>query len=369
MVVKDGRFGPYVTDGETNACLRKGDTVENVTIERAAELLQIRREAGPAKKARKGAKKAPAKKTRQEGHEEGRRRRRRRRRRRPRRPPRPRPSSARRRHAAGPNVDPMAEQRQVPLPGLEDPAADAPTEPAPVVGDGRQARLPRAHVRQLAVLPPVARAGAQLHRRLARASSPSPRWPRASAARLAGGRRRRGDVGPHRPRASSSAPRRASFADRFDRKKLMVGCNVGRARRARRAALRRHRVRPGVRVAAARVLHAAVDAGQGGVGPEPRAARPPHHRQLAVARRGLRHLAARRRPLLGAGVGVEGASARSTRSTRSGPTRRRSPSTSNAATFLVVGRDDLAARSCPSTSSAASQTATAASTSGRPSAS
>ena len=63
VVVKDGRFGPYVTDGETNASLRKGDTVENVTIERAAELLQIRREAGPAKKARKGAKKAPARKT------------------------------------------------------------------------------------------------------------------------------------------------------------------------------------------------------------------------------------------------------------------------------------------------------------------
>ena len=61
VVVKDGRFGPYVTDGETNASLRKGDTVEGVTIERAAELLQIRREAGPVKKA-KAAKKAPAKK-------------------------------------------------------------------------------------------------------------------------------------------------------------------------------------------------------------------------------------------------------------------------------------------------------------------
>jgi DNA topoisomerase-1 len=60
VVVKDGRFGPYVTDGETNASLRKGDTVEGVTIERAAELLQIRRDAGPAKK--RGAKKAPAKK-------------------------------------------------------------------------------------------------------------------------------------------------------------------------------------------------------------------------------------------------------------------------------------------------------------------
>ncbi|MEQ1786924.1 MAG: type I DNA topoisomerase [Acidimicrobiales bacterium] len=62
MVVKDGRFGPYVTDGETNASLRKGDSVENITPERAMELLQIRRDAGPAKKARKGAKKAAPKK-------------------------------------------------------------------------------------------------------------------------------------------------------------------------------------------------------------------------------------------------------------------------------------------------------------------
>jgi DNA topoisomerase-1 len=64
VVVKDGRFGPYVTDGDTNASLRRGDTVENVTLERAAELLQIRRDAGPAKKARQSAKKkAAAKKT------------------------------------------------------------------------------------------------------------------------------------------------------------------------------------------------------------------------------------------------------------------------------------------------------------------
>ncbi|MGY6502495.1 MAG: type I DNA topoisomerase [Acidimicrobiales bacterium] len=64
MVVKDGRFGPYVTDGDTNASLRKGDTVENLTDERASELLQIRRDAGPAKKRAKKApaKKAPAKK-------------------------------------------------------------------------------------------------------------------------------------------------------------------------------------------------------------------------------------------------------------------------------------------------------------------
>ena len=44
VVVKEGRFGPYVTDGETNASLRKGDTVEKITIERAAELLAERRE-------------------------------------------------------------------------------------------------------------------------------------------------------------------------------------------------------------------------------------------------------------------------------------------------------------------------------------
>ena len=64
VVVKDGRFGPYVTDGTTNASLPTGDTVEEITIERAAELLEIRRAAGPAKKRAKKAtkKKSPAKK-------------------------------------------------------------------------------------------------------------------------------------------------------------------------------------------------------------------------------------------------------------------------------------------------------------------
>jgi DNA topoisomerase-1 len=61
VVVKDGRFGYYVTDGETNASLRKGDEVESITIERAAELLQNRRDAAPTKKKR-ATKKAPAKK-------------------------------------------------------------------------------------------------------------------------------------------------------------------------------------------------------------------------------------------------------------------------------------------------------------------
>jgi DNA topoisomerase-1 len=44
VVVKEGRFGPYVTDGETNASLRKGDDVESITIQRAGELLAERRE-------------------------------------------------------------------------------------------------------------------------------------------------------------------------------------------------------------------------------------------------------------------------------------------------------------------------------------
>jgi DNA topoisomerase I len=63
VVVKDGRFGPYVTDGETNATLRAADSVEEITPERGYELLAEKRAKGPAKKtAKKAAKKAPAKK-------------------------------------------------------------------------------------------------------------------------------------------------------------------------------------------------------------------------------------------------------------------------------------------------------------------
>ncbi|HEY8409087.1 MAG TPA: type I DNA topoisomerase [Gaiellaceae bacterium] len=50
IVVKSGRFGPYVTDGETNASLRQGDDPESITQERALELLAERRAKGPAKK-------------------------------------------------------------------------------------------------------------------------------------------------------------------------------------------------------------------------------------------------------------------------------------------------------------------------------
>ncbi|MDT5021887.1 MAG: topoisomerase [Mycobacterium sp.] len=65
MVIKDGRFGPYVTDGETNASLRKGDDVLSITDQRASELLADRRARGPVKKTAKktAAKKTAAKKT------------------------------------------------------------------------------------------------------------------------------------------------------------------------------------------------------------------------------------------------------------------------------------------------------------------
>jgi DNA topoisomerase I len=62
VVVREGRFGAYVTDGETNATLRKADSVETVTIERAAELLAEKRAKGPAPRKR-AARKSTAKKT------------------------------------------------------------------------------------------------------------------------------------------------------------------------------------------------------------------------------------------------------------------------------------------------------------------
>jgi DNA topoisomerase-1 len=57
VVLKEGRFGPYVTDGETNASLRAADSIESITPERAAELLQDRRDRGPAPKRKRTTKK------------------------------------------------------------------------------------------------------------------------------------------------------------------------------------------------------------------------------------------------------------------------------------------------------------------------
>ena len=64
MVIKDGRFGPYITDGEYNVTVPRGETVEGITPERAAEMLADKRAAGPpkARKKRAAAKKAAPRK-------------------------------------------------------------------------------------------------------------------------------------------------------------------------------------------------------------------------------------------------------------------------------------------------------------------
>ena len=65
VIVKDGRFGVYVTDGETNATLRRGDAVELLTLERALELLagrrawEIENPGGSKKKVKRAKKSAP----------------------------------------------------------------------------------------------------------------------------------------------------------------------------------------------------------------------------------------------------------------------------------------------------------------------
>ena len=68
MVIKDGRFGPYVTDGETNASLRKGDEVASVSVQRAAELLADRRTAPPSPRRRASAPRASATTRKEGGH-------------------------------------------------------------------------------------------------------------------------------------------------------------------------------------------------------------------------------------------------------------------------------------------------------------
>jgi DNA topoisomerase-1 len=57
IVLKEGRFGPYVTDGETNASLRAGDSIETITPVRAVELIQARRDRGPSKPRKRAARK------------------------------------------------------------------------------------------------------------------------------------------------------------------------------------------------------------------------------------------------------------------------------------------------------------------------
>jgi DNA topoisomerase-1 len=60
LVIKEGRFGPYVTDGEFNASLRRGQTPEELTVEQASEMLAEKRAKGPAPRKKATAKKAAA---------------------------------------------------------------------------------------------------------------------------------------------------------------------------------------------------------------------------------------------------------------------------------------------------------------------
>ena len=112
VVVKDGRFGAYVTDGETNATLRRDDDVETITPERGYELLAEKRAKGPAKKTAKKARQEGAGQEdggEEDGRQEDARRRRppRRRRRPPRRPP-PKTAAAARRRRRRPRTEPPA---------------------------------------------------------------------------------------------------------------------------------------------------------------------------------------------------------------------------------------------------------------------
>ena len=236
VVVKDGRFGPYVTDGETNASLRKGDTVEGVTIERAAELLQIRRDAGPSKK--RGAKRTAAKKAP------------------PRRPPRRRP----------PEEDGREEG-----PAKKAATKKARTEKAATAGGTTETAAMKAAAPTVDA--PTPRRGGGARSRGDRPAAPRPRRRclrrRTGRAGACGCSGRPSSSGSGRPRScrppvtgsgSSRSPRsppasgRGSpeaavgfvmaarivpgfflgaasgvVADRFDRKKVMVSCDVGRA--------------------------------------------------------------------------------------------------------------------------------------------
>ena len=170
---------------------------------------------------------------------------------------------------------------------------------------------------------------------------------------LAGGRRRPGDVGAHRARASSSAPPSGVFVDRFDRKKAHGRLRPRPGRRARAPAVRRHRRRPGVRLA--RCSSASRCCGR----------RPRRHRSRTWCRpttsppptrcRSSRPTAPCRSPAaIFSVLAVGGEGARRDRRPRraSRPTRWPSRSTSNAAALPRRGRDDLAAARCPSTRSA-----------------
>ena len=57
LVVKDGRYGPYISDGKINASLNNSFDPESITLEQATELINEKRAKGPTKRKRRKKKK------------------------------------------------------------------------------------------------------------------------------------------------------------------------------------------------------------------------------------------------------------------------------------------------------------------------
>ena len=372
IVVKDGRFGPYVTDGETNASLRKGDTVEGITVERAAELLQIRRDTAPDQgeaghqeggREEEGAGEegcGEEEGARQEGGgEEDRRQDRRQGRRRA-----GVAESARPAPVTSASVAEPASQRTSadPPPPHTEPASDdesaaaalAPHDPSDPSdrrnrpGSGPPASTcrscPSAFLEE-AVEPP---AQVALHVRLfgshaffrlwiAQVVSALGDWLGFLAITILAASLGSGSGGAAVGLVMSAriipgfflAPVAGVLVDRWDRKKIMVTCDLGRALVICTLPFVHSVLGPRAGVARARDLHAHVVAGQGGVGPQPGADRPldvsANSLSLAAAY-GTFPIAAVLFALLAQVCRWLGDRRRAATSCR--PTRRRSPSTS-----------------------------------------
>ena len=206
------------------------------------------------------------------------------------------------------------------------------------------ARLGGAHLRVPRLLPALAGPGGVGHRRLDRVPRHHRPSPPGVGRRLA---RRGGRAWSWRPAscpASSSRPVGGVLVDRWDRKKVMVVCDLGRA--AILVVLPFVDTVCGLVLASLvlEVLHPHVVAGQGGVGAQPRARGAAHHRQLAVARGRLRHLPDRVAAVRAPGHGRRVARQHRRSCTSSASTRRRWRFYFDVLTFLTSALHHLPAR-------------------------